>query len=123
MIKDRNVKILSKDYQSPTDMKNFMVMTAGLKLSPVQGNPDSYWVRGDSRGEYNTGSKYYKIVFGSVTESKYVNGPDGYQIKEERTGSGFDVQCSGDLNGWSMMLDWSRLVTDWSKSTLKSKVA
>ena len=123
MIKNRNVKILSKDYQSTEQMKNFMVMTAGLKLCPVQGNPDAYWVRGDSRGDYIDGPKYYKIVFGPVTQTQYVNGPDGYQIRQERTGSGFDCQASGDLNAWSMLASWAKLTKEWTKHTLKSRVA
>ena len=123
MITGRNVKILSKDYQDTARMKNFMEMTAGLKVSPVQGNPDSYWVRGDSRGDYSAGSKYYKIVFGTVTQTNYVNGPDGYQVKEERTGSGFDCQATGDLNAWSMLASWSKLTREWTNSTLKTKVA
>ena len=122
-IKNRNVKILSKDYQSTDRMKNFMVMTAGLKLCPVQGDPDAYWVSGDSRGDYNDGPKYYKIVFGTVTQTNYVNGPDGYQVKQERTGSGFDCQASGDLNAWSMLASWSKLTKEWTSSTLKTRAA
>ena len=121
-IKNRNVKILSKDYQDTNRMKNFMSTTAGLKMTPVVGDPNAFWVSGDSRGNYDE-SKYYKIVFGTVAQTNYVNGPDGYQVKEERTGWGFDVQATGDLRAWSMLADWSQLTRQWTKSTLKSKVA
>jgi hypothetical protein len=34
---------------------------------------------------------------------KFVNGPDGYQVKQVKEGYGFDLQATGDYNAWSML--------------------
>ena len=103
MIKNRNTQILSKDYKSTEQLKEFMEVVVGLKLRPVHGKDNAFWVTGEKDGDYIDGSKYYKIVFGHVAMEKFVNGPDGYQVKQVKEGYGFDLQATGDYNAWSML--------------------
>ena len=96
MIKNRNTRVLSSKYQSDNDMKDFMVKTCGLKLTPVARTDNAYWISGDKRGEYIDGPKYYKIVFGHVTQ---VLGYNPYKEKEPfkpgRPISGFKTGALG----------------------------
>lgn len=103
MIKNRNTQILSKGYKSTEQLKEFMEVVVGLKLRPVHGKDNAFWVTGEKDGDYIDGSKYYKIVFGHVAMEKFVNGPDGYQEKQVIEGYGFDLQATGDYNAWSML--------------------
>ena len=80
-----------------------MEVVVGLKLRPVHGKDNAFWVTGEKDGDYIDGSKYYKIVFGHVAMEKFVNGPDGYQVKQVKEGYGFDLQATGDYNAWSML--------------------
>ena len=102
MIKNRNTLILSKNYASTEDMKKFMENIVGLKFNKVHGKDDAFWIYGETEGDYIDGPKYYKMVFGFVTTERFVNGPDGYQVKEVKEGYGFDLQATGDYNAWSM---------------------
>ena len=103
MIKNRNTQILSKEYKSTEQLKEFMEVVVGLNLRKVHGKDDAFWVTGEKDGDYIDGSKYYKIVFGYVTMEKFVNGPDGYQVRQVKEGYGFDLQATGDYNAWSML--------------------
>ena len=103
MIKNRNTQILSKEYKSTDQLKEFMEVVVGLKLRQVHGKDNAFWVTGEKDGDYIDGSKYYKIVFGQVAMEKFVNGPDGYQVKQVKEGYGFDLQATGDYNAWSML--------------------
>ena len=103
MIKNRNTQILSKEYKSTEQLKEFMEVVVGLKLRQVHGKDNAFWVTGEKDGDYIDGSKYYKIVFGYVTMEKFVNGPDGYQVRQVKEGYGFDLQATGDYNAWSML--------------------
>ena len=117
MIKNRNTAVLSSKYQSDDDMKDFMIKTCGLKLFPVQGKDDSYWISGDKRGNYIDGPKYYKIVFGFVEQVTY---KPNRQVKE---GYGFDIQASGDLNAWSLIGEYRKMIHEAVEFIKESKEA
>lgn len=104
MIKDRNTTVLATDYQSTEQLKKFLVHCTGAKLTPVANNTDAFWVSGDSRGNYYE-RKYYKVVFGSVTE-EFRHG------KPTKSGYGFDIQSSGDLNGWQLMGEYRKMIKE-----------
>ena len=105
MIKNRNTAVLSSKYQSDDDMKEFMIKTCGLKLIPVRNTTDAYWISGDKRGNYIDGPKYYKIVFGIVTEEFRAGRPT-------KSGYGFDIQATGDYNAWSLMGEYRTMIKD-----------
>ena len=71
MIKNRNTLVLHTEYQSTENLKKFMTLMCGLKLTPVRNQTDSYWISGDEGGTYIDGPKYYKIKFGAITETHY----------------------------------------------------
>jgi len=106
MIKDRNTTVLATDYQSTEQLKKFVTHCTGVKLTPVQNNGDAFWISGDKRGNYIDGPKYYKIVFGPVTQVSYSNG------RSEKSGYGFDIQSSGDYMGWSMMGEYRTMIKE-----------
>jgi len=105
MIKDRNTTVLSKDYQPTETLKRFIQRCTGAKLSPVARTDNAFWISGDKRGDYYE-QKYYKIVFGSVTQVSYT--PN----RSEKTGYGFDIQTVGDLNGWSLMGEYRKMIKE-----------
>jgi len=105
MIKERNTTVLASDYQSTEQLKKFLVHCTGAKLTPVQNDSDAFWVSGDSRGSYYE-RKYYKVVFGSVTQVSYT--PN----RSEKSGYGFDIQSSGDLNGWQLMGEYRKMIKE-----------
>ena len=105
MIKDRNTTVLSKDYQPVESMKNFIKKTTGAKLTPVARTDNAFWISGDKRGDYYE-QKYYKIVFGPVTQVSY--SPN----RSEKSGYGFDIQTVGDLNGWSLMGEYRKMIKE-----------
>jgi hypothetical protein len=117
MIKNRNTAVLSSKYQSDDDMKDFMIKTCGLKLIPVRNTTDAYWISGDKRGNYIDGPKYYKIVFGFVEQVTY---KPNRQVKE---GYGFDIQASGDLNAWSLIGEYRKMIHEAVEFTKESKEA
>jgi hypothetical protein len=105
MIKDTNTTVLSKKYQPTENLKRFIEKCTGAKLTPVKGKQDAFWISGDKRGEYYE-QKYYKIVFGPVTQVSY--NPN----RKEKTGYGFDIQSTGDLNGWQLMGEYRRMIKE-----------
>ena len=74
-------------------------------MTPVKGKHDAFWVSGDKRGDYYE-QKYYKIVFGPVTQVSYSNG------RTEKSGYGFDIQTVGDLNGWQLMGEYRKMIKE-----------
>ena len=117
MIKNRNTTVLASEYQSTEQLKKFMVHCTGIKLTPVRNSNDAFWISGDKRGEYIDGPKYYKIVFGDVTQVDY------RPNRTERSGYGFDIQTIGDLNGWQMMLEYRTMIKDAIADYKKREVA
>ena len=105
MIKGRTVVILSETYIPTENLKRFMERVCGLKFRPVQGKEDAFWVTGETEGDYIDGPKYYKMVFGFVTEEKFTN-----KGKVVREGYGFDLQASGDFNAWSLLGQYKRTI-------------
>jgi len=105
MIKGRNVVVLSETYIPTENLKRFMERVCGLKFRPVQGKDDAYWVTGETEGDYIDGPKYYKMVFGFVTEERFTN--KGKVVTE---GYGFDLQASGDYNAWSLLGQYKRTI-------------
>jgi hypothetical protein len=104
MIKDRNTTVLASDYQSTEQLKKFVKHCTGAKLIPVQNNDDAFWISGDSRGTYYE-NKYYKVVFGYVTE-EFRHG------KPTKSGYGFDIQATGDYNAWSLMGEYRKMIKE-----------
>jgi hypothetical protein len=117
MIKNRNTRVLSSKYQSDDDMKDFMIKTCGLKLIPVARTDNAFWISGDKRGNYIDGPKYYKIVFGHVTQVL------GYNPYREKEGYGFDIQASGDYNAWSLIAEYSKMIRHAVEFAKESKEA
>jgi hypothetical protein len=117
MIKNRNTAVLSSKYQSDDDMKDFMVKTCGLKLIPVARTDNAFWISGDKRGNYIDGPKYYKIVFGHVTQVL------GYNPYREKEGYGFDIQATGDLNAWSLIGEYRKMIHEAVEFVKESKEA
>lgn len=105
MIKERNTTVLASDYQSTEQLQKFIKHCTGAKMTPVKGKHDAFWVSGDKRGDYYE-QKYYKIVFGPVTQVSYSNG------RTEKSGYGFDIQTVGDLNGWSLMGEYRKMIKE-----------
>jgi len=105
MIKDRNTTVLSSDHQPTESLKNFIKRCTGAKMTPVKGNDNAFWISGDKRGDYYE-QKYYKIVFGSVTQVSYT--PN----RTEKSGYGFDIQTVGDLNGWQLMGEYRKMIKE-----------
>lgn len=105
MIKGVNTTILSKDHQPVESMKNFIKKTTGAKLTPVARTDNAFWISGDKRGNYYE-QKYYKIVFGPVTQVSY------RPNRSEKSGYGFDIQSSGDYMGWSLMGEYRKMIKE-----------
>jgi hypothetical protein len=105
MIKERNTTVLASDYQSTDQMKKFILHCTGAKLIPVQNKDDAFWIKGDQRGDYIDGPKYYKLVFGAVTE-EFRHG------KPTKSGYGFDIQATGDYNAWSLMGEYRIMIKE-----------
>jgi len=105
MIKERNTTVLSSDYQPTESLKRFIERCTGAKMTPVARTDNAFWISGDKRGDYYE-QKYYKIVFGSVTQVSYT--PN----RSEKTGYGFDIQTVGDLNGWQLMGEYRRMIKE-----------
>jgi hypothetical protein len=116
MIKDRNTTVLASDYQSTEQLKKFIKHCTGAILTPVRNNNNAFWVSGDKRGQYYE-QKYYKIVFGPVTQVSY--SPN----RSEKSGYGFDIQTTGDLNGWQLMGEYRKMIKEAMAEYNKSKVA
>lgn len=114
MIKDRNTTVLASDYQSTEQLKKFVKHCTGAKLIPVQNNDDAFWISGDSRGTYHQ-KKYYKIEFGFVEQVSYT---PNRQVKE---GYGFDIQSTGDLNGWQLMGEYRTMIKEAMADYNKTK--
>ena len=57
------------------------------------------------RGNYHQ-KKYYKIEFGFVEQVSY---KPNRQVKE---GYGFDIQSTGDLNGWQLMGEYRTMIKE-----------
>ncbi len=104
MIKDRNTTVLASDYQSTEQLKKFLVHCTGAKLTPVANNTDAFWITGDSRGEYYE-KKYFKVVFGNVTEEFRAGKPT-------KSGYGFDIQATGDYRAWALMGDFRKMISE-----------
>ncbi len=117
MIKNRNTRVLSSEYQSDDAMKEFMKKTCGLKLTPVARTDNAFWISGDKRGEYIDGPKYYKIVFGHVTQVL------GYNPYREKEGYGFDIQATGDYNAWGLIAEYSKMIKEAVAFAQESKEA
>ena len=104
MIKERNTTVLASDYQSVEQLKKFIKHCTGAKLKPVARTDNAFWISGDKRGDYYE-SKYYKIVFGPVTEEFRAGRPT-------KSGYGFDIQTIGDLNGWQLMGEYRTMIKE-----------
>ena len=105
MIKERNTTVLASDSQSVEQLKKFIKHCTGAKLTPVARTDNAFWISGDKRGDYYE-NKYYKIVFGPVTQVSYSNG------RSEKSGYGFDIQTVGDLNGWQLMGEYRTMIKE-----------
>ena len=105
MIKDRNTTVLASDYQSTEQLQKFIEHCTGAKMKPVARRDNAFWISGDKRGQYYE-QKYYKIVFGPVTQVSYSNGIT------EKSGYGFDIQSTGDLNGWQLMGEYRKMIKE-----------
>jgi hypothetical protein len=105
MIKQRNTTVLASDYQSTEQLKKFVKHCTGAKMTPVKGKENAFWVSGDKRGDYYE-QKYYKIVFGPVTQVSY------RPNRSEKSGYGFDIQTTGDLNGWQLMGEYRTMIKE-----------
>ncbi len=108
MIKERNTTVLASDYQSTEQLKKFIVHCTGAKLTPVVNKTDAFWISGDQRGDYYE-QKYYKVVFGHVTE-EFRHG------KPTKSGYGFDIQATGDYNAWSLMGEYRTMISEAMKN-------
>ena len=104
MIKERNTTVLASDYQSVEQLKKFIKHCTGAKLKPVARTDNAFWISGDKRGDYYE-NKYYKIVFGPVTEEFRAGRPT-------KSGYGFDIQTIGDLNGWQLMGEYRTMIKE-----------
>lgn len=104
MIKERNTTVLASDFQSVEQLKKFIKYCTGAKLTPVARTDNAFWISGDKRGDYYE-NKYYKIVFGSVTEEFRVGKPT-------KSGYGFDIQAIGDYNAWSLMGEYRTMIRE-----------
>ena len=104
-IKQRNTTVLATDYQSTEQLKKFFKHCTGAKLTPVARTDNAFWISGDKRGEYYE-QKYYKVVFGPVTQVSY------RPNRSEKSGYGFDIQSTGDYMGWSMMGDYRTMIKE-----------
>jgi hypothetical protein len=105
MIKQRNTTVLATEYQSTEQLKKFFKHCTGAKLTPVARTDNAFWISGDKRGDYYE-QKYYKVVFGPVTQVSYGQG------RSEKSGYGFDIQSSGDYMGWSMMGEYRTMIKE-----------
>ena len=105
MITQRNTTVLASKYQHTDDMQKFIKATTGAVMTPVQGKEDTFWLHGDKRGNYHQ-KKYYKIEFGFVEQVSYT---PNRQVKE---GYGFDIQSTGDLNGWQLMGEYRTMIKE-----------
>jgi hypothetical protein len=115
MIKNRNTTVLASKYQSTEELKKFVKHCTGAKMFPVQGKSDAFWLSGDKRGDFHEHKKY-KIVFGPVTQVSYSHDNKyGQPAKQERPGYGFDIQTSGDYNGWSLMGEYRKMIEEAMK--------
>ncbi len=119
MIKDRNTTVLATDYQSTEQMKKFLVHCTGAKLTPVANKTDAFWISGDNRGDFYE-SKYYKVVFGYVTEEFRAGKPT-------KSGYGFDIQATGDYNAWDLMNQHRKMIkevmADYNAKKISENVA
>lgn len=104
MIKDRNTTVLASDYQSTEQLKKFLVHCTGAKLTPVARTDNAFWIKGDSRGEYYE-QRYFKVVFGNVTEEFRVGKPT-------KSGYGFDIQATGDYRAWALMGEFRNMIKE-----------
>jgi hypothetical protein len=105
MITERNTTVLASKYEPTKNMKKFIEKCTGAKLTPVKGKEDAFWISGDKRGNYYE-QKYYKIVFGFVNQVSYT--PN----RSEKSGYGFDIQSTGDLNGWQLMGEYRKMIKE-----------
>ena len=104
MIKDRNTTVLASDIQTTEQMKKFLVHCTGAKLTPVANNNNAFWVSGDNRGNFYE-NKYYKVVFGYVTEEFRAGKPT-------KSGYGFDIQATGDYRAWDLMGEYRKMISE-----------
>ena len=114
MIKDRNTTVLASDIQTTEQLKKFLVHCTGAKLTPVANKTDAFWISGDSRGTFYE-NKYYKVVFGYVTEEFRAGKPT-------KSGYGFDIQATGDYNAWDLMNSYRKMIKE-AMANYKSKKA
>ena len=121
MIKDRNTTVLATEYQDTTDLKKFLKYCTGAIMTPVQGKEDTFWLHGDKRGDYYE-KKYYKVVFGPVEQVSYsTNNKYSQPVKQVKEGYGFDIQAPGDYNGWSLMGEYRKMMSDAIKEQKSMK--
>ena len=114
MIKGRNTTVLANDYQSTEQLKKFFKHCTGAKLTPVARTDNAFWISGDKRGAYYE-QKYYKVVFGPVTQVSY------RPNRNEISGYGFDIQSSGDYMGWSLMGEYRTMIKETMAEYKKKK--
>ena len=114
MIKDRNTTVLASDIQTTEQLKKFIVHCTGAKLTPVANKTDAFWISGDNRGDFYE-SKYYKVVFGPVTEEFRAGKPT-------KSGYGFDIQATGDYRAWDLMGEYRKMISE-AMANYKSKKA
>lgn len=89
--------ILSKEGKISVDkVVNFLSKKCNIKLVPVKGQYDAYWLSGKDGYDMIDGNKYYKLVF------------DSY---------GIGIKCTGDYNAWSM----KGTLVDWIKEGFESQ--
>ncbi len=84
------IKLVSDDSDALSSIKfiDFLKKYAGLKLIPVRGQYDKYWLSGKDGYDMIDGNKYYKI------------GCDGRNLS---------IECVGSFNAFCMkgsMKDW-----------------
>ena len=83
--------ILSEEGKISVDkIVNFLSKKCNIKLVPVKGQYDSYWLSGKDGYDMIDGNKYYKLVF------------DSY---------GIEIVCQGGWKSYSMqgsLVDWMK---------------
>ena len=89
--------ILSKEGKISVDkIVNFLSKKCNIKLVPVKGQYDAYWLSGKDGYDMIDGNKYYKLTL---------------------TDYGIEIKCTGDYNAWSM----KGTLVDWIKEGFESQ--
>ena len=90
-MKDNSKIILSKEGKISVDkIVNFLSKKCNIKLVPVKGQYDAYWLSGKDGYDMIDGNKYYKLIL---------------------SGYGIEIVCQGGWISYSMqgsLVDWMK---------------